>query len=1249
MRRGRLHLTRTTIGVLAAVAVWLALMILALGQLDRPAVRRYFARQVAARLAGALGQPVTIADVSVTAFPPRIRILGLAVGDAARPLVTVRVAEILPGRVVVSAGEVVIDSVCVEGVRVAGQLPAAVTNGTTSQGWVRVIVRQLEVTDIAVTDLDLGSGLHLRLSDSELRWTGSRRSPVAAAVARVGAFTLEAPGIKAVGGEVMVSARMVEDGWEVRRVRGHGPGWRVDMSARSDRRGVRAEGSATIDAAEAERILRIGAGLRGSLDLAWQANVERGARFSVDARVSAPFVEVVGFRLDAIDGEVHLSPDGLEGSLAEARFAGGTVSGSYSLASFGAPWPHRVALRGAGIAIDQFLASLGVDAAGLGGRGRLSADVSWDGKAIGAGSGVAVADIDEVPGDVPLAGRVAVSLTGDDALHFLARDTTLAGAAVRWTGTLALGTWIPDWTVSTERAPVAVVRRLLRGWVGAQVVPVELGGEAALQLRLHGPFRDLTVDGSIAIAPVTYGPFDFDGVEAAIRVGQGVFRVEQAQAFIAAGRITGSGELRYGEGGAWSMAFRGRDVPLDRVVGWGGVKGPFAGRIGLDGELCGTLDHPVADARLRLSDVAVAGVPFGAGTAHLLVDDATVALTDITIGGLRGSTWVDFGARRAKIDARLEGFGLDGISPPLARLVGGRLDATLVGSFGFDQPVGRLEFASRGGAAGAVELDRNGIHLDLARRGAWRLAGSLHRGPNGYAGDVTFGVESWRRVSEDLAGAPLPVDGTMAGVATVLLNPPDAALINGEIRDFTITVEDETARLVAPAQFAVDGAAVTFPGLSVAGPHSALFVRGRRDADGGVSGNAAGEVPAALLALVWRDVRPAGRIELLGEFSGTDQAPRFEGVARVRDGILPLAGLPGPLTRVDGVLDFTPEAVRLAGLSFVFLGGEGTASGSIVFSPRVELDLALEGRGVRWPLILGLNPLVGGSLRLVGPVEDMSLSGRVVVERTVYRRDINLQRLILESFLAPERARASDGEPVKLNIAVDVPGTLELNTPLARLVMRGNLRVVGDTARFGVLGRLEALPGGELEFSGSHYELDHLTVTFSRPDRIEPFLDLLARASVSSFDVTVALLGTLDHLTPTFTSNPPLPTMDIVALISTGKVADEAGRSGAGTVASSFVLDQLTSVVTNRARTLLDVDQLRVDPFAATETGDPTARLTVVKQLNRDWTVTVATNLAANREAVINSRWSLGQGVYLEAVRTADGSYQLGVRWRQRY
>ncbi len=1251
MSRRRRHLSRTAIGLLLAVTLWVVAVAAALWVMDLPGSRAWLARKVAERLTAAAGLPVGVAEVQFSLVPLRLVARGLTVGPPTAPLVRVDAAEALVGDVLLANREIGIDQLRLRGVVVDVE-GEPVARGGAGGGWIRVLVRQLEVQDLQVKRVALPSGVVFQASNVEARWTGTRRQPISSAVVSAGAVTVQVPGLQPISGSVMAWGRRTERGWEVGKVRARGTGWSLNGGGGSTGSGVVGEGDLDLELAELERTIGIGAGLAGPVHLRWKGSVKTGVKvvdFRLDGAVSAPHVEVAGLHFGKLAGEVHASPDGLEGSVTEATFAGGTLEASYSLGSFGPPWRHRVAMQGQGVDVGRFLLQLGASDAGIAARARVNADVAWDGGAFKAGYGTGIADLRAADGPVPVAGRLVFSLAHDGALRVVSRDATLAGGTMLWEGALTLGTWVPTWKVQGEKLPVAAIATLLRGWIGVDVVPPQLTGEAAVDIGLAGPFRDLTVEGNVALAPVAFGPVNADGIEATFRAGQGVLSVDPALVYVGSGRVSGRGELRYGTGGGLELELAGRGVPLARMVAWGGVRAPLAGVVAFDGELTGTLDSPAAQADVRLAGVALAGVPFGDGAGRVRLADRVVSVSKITAGPFSASAEVDLGKREAVVDATLSGFGLDALSSPLARLMGGALDCTLHGAFGFDSPAGRLEVTSARGARGWVQLDAQGVRFDVERPQVWTIAGDLRRESGGFRGNVDYGVLSWRRLAQDLAGAEVPVEGRMSGQAEIRLAPPGPAHIEGVVNELLVAVEGEEATLAEPGRFVIDGGAIRIDGVNVTGKRSSLVASAARANDGSLSGTVSGELPAALLALVWRDSRPSGRVAVQGEISGTDSAPRFEGTARVTDGALRIPGLAEPATRINGVLEFTPEAIKFDGVTFAMLAGTGVCDGRILLNPRLGFDLELLLDSVRWPLITGLTPILTGDVRLVGELQDLSLSGKAVLKHTVFRRDLDLQRLVLEQARAPERLRATEGSPMTLNLTVDVPSTLEIDTPLARLVAKGEIRVVGSTARYGVLGRLEALPGAELEFAGNRYELDRGTVTFTSADRIESHLDVLARTTVQTFEVTVGLNGTLDRLTPTFTSNPPLPEMDVISLVSTGRRADAAGQAGTSAVASSLFTDQLTGVVTNRARTLLDVDQMRVDPFAATQSGNPAARLTVVKQLNRDWSVTVSTNLAANREEVVTSRWRLAPGVFLEANREQDGSYSMEVKWQRRY
>jgi autotransporter translocation and assembly factor TamB len=217
------------------------------------------------------------------------------------------------------------------------------------------------------------------------------------------------------------------------------------------------------------------------------------------------------------------------------------------------------------------------------------------------------------------------------------------------------------------------------------------------------------------------------------------------------------------------------------------------------------------------------------------------------------------------------------------------------------------------------------------------------------------------------------------------------------------------------------------------------------------------------------------------------------------------------------------------------------------------------------------------------------------------------------------------------------------------LISSGELRVVGNTNIPAVLGRLEAMPGAEGEVFGTRYEVDRAVVTFANPATIEPVIEVLARTEVQDVQITVALNGKLDRLAMTLNSSPPMPEMDILSMLFTGQRADEAAPLQTGAVASTFLTGQLASAATRRARTMLDLQEFRVDPYFATESGQPAARVTLTKQLSPKLTATVASNLESNREEVIKTRWRVAPGVYVVASRDADGTYSLDVKWLRRY
>lgn len=237
----------------------------------------------------------------------------------------------------------------------------------------------------------------------------------------------------------------------------------------------------------------------------------------------------------------------------------------------------------------------------------------------------------------------------------------------------------------------------------------------------------------------------------------------------------------------------------------------------------------------------------------------------------------------------------------------------------------------------------------------------------------------------------------------------------------------------------------------------------------------------------------------------------------------------------------------------------------------------------------------------------------------------------------------------RLDLTVAADHTIEARNAFMRMVGSASLHITGTPAEPGMVGKVEIAEGGQLTVQGVEYDIDRCVITFADPSHIAPHFDIQAQASVDMYDITINLRGTDDRLIPTFSSDPPLPQEDVIALLATGhRSSREGGGPGLG-MAGALLSRSLTEALDRRARSLLAVDQVRIDPFAESSTGNATARVTVVKQLGPRWTVALESNLTANREAVIFSRWTLAPQVFLEATRQRDGSMALDLKVRKRY
>jgi hypothetical protein len=269
---------------------------------------------------------------------------------------------------------------------------------------------------------------------------------------------------------------------------------------------------------------------------------------------------------------------------------------------------------------------------------------------------------------------------------------------------------------------------------------------------------------------------------------------------------------------------------------------------------------------------------------------------------------------------------------------------------------------------------------------------------------------------------------------------------------------------------------------------------------------------------------------------------------------LRIAGLTQTLNEIHGPITFDTTGINVSGMRARFGESDVAFGGNITLDGMKLREYNLTARGqqmaVRYPP--GLRSIVDANLYFRGPVDAPTLGGDVVVTQAEYRPVLpsNTGLIGLAAGGLGGGGGADTGAPggestVPVRLAIDIraPRTRFINNESATVNGRANLQVVGTLDRPQLTGRVD-IESGEVRLGATRLLVQPGTIDFVNNT---PVFDVEAitrpRVAGQTYDIDVRLRGTLDKLTPTFSSDPYLPNMQIVAMVLGSVPSDEALRS----------------------------------------------------------------------------------------------------------
>ncbi|MCP3956494.1 MAG: BamA/TamA family outer membrane protein [bacterium] len=180
-------------------------------------------------------------------------------------------------------------------------------------------------------------------------------------------------------------------------------------------------------------------------------------------------------------------------------------------------------------------------------------------------------------------------------------------------------------------------------------------------------------------------------------------------------------------------------------------------------------------------------------------------------------------------------------------------------------------------------------------------------------------------------------------------------------------------------------------------------------------------------------------------------------------------------------------------------GGTMTGSGSV--DREAGLALRASAKDVRYRVDYGLTVRASGELELKRPRGGPSLlTGDLVIERGVLRRDLQIDREMLSVLLAPDLINTEEARffsAVDLDLTVTTAEGVRVKNNLADLRADwSRLRVRGTLQNPLLEGRIEVDPGGRITGYGQTVRIDEASLAFSGDAAVAPRLVLETTSSL---------------------------------------------------------------------------------------------------------------------------------------------------------
>ena len=723
--------------------------------------------------------------------------------------------------------------------------------------------------------------------------------------------------------------------------------------------------------------------------------------------------------------------------------------------------------------------------------------------------------------------------------------------------------------------------------------------------------------------------------------------------------------------------------PVSDLQALAGTNLPLTGTLNLTGSVHGSHQNPSGQASFLLVNGAVSGVSYKSVSGDLAIENQEISSNGmrLSLNGAYASASGRYNLKQHAFKFQAEGSNFDlahiSLLQPKRLAVAGTASFEANGSGTLDLPklnakIALHDLAFNDERAGDLNLDATTIGSDMKvtgrsnfSRADVRLQGSVHlRDLWPTESRITFTHLDVDPLLHEYLQGHITEHSSVDGVIEV--NGPlrnlDSLGVTGEIQQASINVENIKLQAAQPIRFSIMHRTLDLTSFHIVGEGTDFTARGTTPliSDGTVNMRADGSLNLRVLEGLDPNLVSSGAALMELNITGNVRRPTFIGTLRIQDAGLSLQDLPTGLSGINGTMVFNEDRLQIQSLTAHTGGGVLNLEGYLAYVRGLYFSFSAIGRDIRLRYPPGVSAAADASLKFQGTLASSLLSGDVRVTKLSLNQQFDfgvyLTRLTQPSGVPRPNSPLNT---IHLDVHVVTAPQLQVALSLAKLSGDADFHIRGTLAAPVILGRVD-INQGQLSFNGTTYQVDRGDILFINPIRIEPIIDVQLSARVRDYDVTLMFHGTVDKLSATYRSDPPLPSSDIIALLALGHTRQDELQNMpnqptfSAPTGSAELAAALNAATSSRVQRLFGLSRIKIDPIGnpeATTTATQADRgptVTVEQQVSNRITLTYISNLAQSAQQVIEVVFQVNRNVSFDGIRDQNDVLGFDVKIRQR-